>query len=133
MIFGFGIDLCSCQRIRDLLKKSQSLFLAKVFTSNEKEIYHSYISERRQEEFLAGRWAAKEAFSKALKVGIGKYCCFLDLEIVYDEFRRPIFLVKKNSSTAKYCLETLGKNYQIHISITHESDLAQACVILEKY
>jgi holo-[acyl-carrier protein] synthase len=67
-------------------------------------------------EFLAGRFAAKEAFSKAMGTGIGKDLSFLDIEIAVDPLGKPV-IVKPDVNA--------------HLSISHSRDYAVAQVVIE--
>lgn len=116
MIIGTGVDIVEIGRIRKLVE-SQPRFPDRVLTENEKTIYSTY-NERRRAEFLAGRWAAKEAFSKAKGTGIGKGLSFLDIEIEADLQGRPTV--------------TKPMTDGVHLSISHSEQYAIAQVIIEK-
>lgn len=116
MIVGHGIDLQDIEAIADVRRKNIK-FPQRILTDREFERY-SQLKGRKQIEFLAGRWAAKEAFSKAMGTGIGKVG-FQDVEIL------------NNANGAPYV--TLSPfNGKIWISITHSGNFAQASVILEE-
>lgn len=117
MIYGIGIDLVELNHLDAACKKSDKL-CPYILTPVEKEVYDSY-STRRQLEYLAGRFAAKEAYSKALGTGIGKTVNFQMLEITSDKYGKPYF--------SNHPFE--GK---AHLSITHTEDYCMAQVILEK-
>lgn len=116
MIIGHGIDLQEISRIELAYQKNIS-FIDKVLTENEKKKFNSFVSFQRKMEYLTGRWAAKEAFSKALGTGIGQLS-FLDMEVLSDDNGAPILRQSVFS----------GK---VHLSISHTASLAQASVILE--
>jgi holo-[acyl-carrier protein] synthase len=116
MIIGTGIDIVEISRIKKLVE-SQPRFPDRVLTDKEKEVFLSY-NQRRGIEFLAGRWAAKEAFSKAKGTGIGKELSFLDIEIEADPHGRPIV-------TSPYM-------EGVHLSISHSEQYAIAQVVMEK-
>lgn len=118
MIEGIGIDLIEIKRIQNSLNKGEQL-ATRVLTNNEREIFNHLKSERRKVEYLAGRFAAKEAFAKATGRGIGKLS-FQDIEVLADERGAP-FLVAKGYEKTK-----------IFISITHSNEYAAAQVIIEK-
>lgn len=116
MIEGIGVDLLEISRIKEILSHNER-FPQRILT--EKEYAHFLkLGKHRSIEFLAGRFAAKEAFSKAYGSGIGKEFSFLDLEIMPDAKNKPI---------AKIDLYD-GK---IHLSISHSKDQVIAQVILE--
>ena len=69
MIHGVGIDLIEIDRIRDWYNKRPSM-AQKILTDDEIEIFNNISLEDRKVEFLAGRFAVKEAFTKAMGTGI---------------------------------------------------------------
>ena len=69
MISGIGIDIVELSRIRRIYLRQQK-FVDRILTVNEKEIFYN-LTEDRKTEYLAGRFAAKEAFSKAIGTGLG--------------------------------------------------------------
>lgn len=115
MIIGIGLDLVEMERI-DKLRRRQERFSKRILTKVEWKLYHS-LSEKRKTEFLAGRFAAKEAYSKAIGTGIGKELSFQDIEIIPDEKGKPRIV------------KPIGN--QIHVSITHTKTHAAAQVIIE--
>lgn len=116
MIKGIGVDIIELSRIEELITR-QRKFIDRILTDREKQIFEG-LSERRQIEFLAGRFAAKEAYSKAAGTGIGKEISFLDIEIQSDDLGKP-HIVKPQS--------------QAHLSISHSRDYAVAQVIIEEF
>lgn len=118
MIFGNGVDNVELLRIQKALTRSER-FVEQVLTEMELEKFHGFQSESRKTEFLAGRWAAKEAFSKAYGTGISKALGMHDLEIKNDELGKPYF--------SKHPF--IG---QVHLSISHSNLEAVAFVVLEK-
>ncbi len=116
MIVGHGIDLQDIEAIDEARKKHIG-FPKRILTSKEFERY-SQLKGRKQVEYLAGRWAAKEAFSKALGTGIGKVG-FQDIEILNTNHGAPFVSFSPFS----------GK---VWISISHSSHFVQASVILEE-
>lgn len=116
MIDGIGIDIVELDRIEKLYNR-QEAFSERVLTP--KELAHFLkLSDHRQVEFLAGRFAAKEAFSKALGTGIGAELSFQDIEILPNEQNKPI------AKSVKY-------SGHIHLSISHSRNAAIAQIILE--
>ncbi|MDR7001998.1 holo-ACP synthase [Neobacillus niacini] len=114
MISGIGIDIVELSRIQNLLQRQRKL-IDRILTDQEKQKFE-VLSERRQVEFLAGRFAAKEAFSKAAGTGIGKELSFLDIEIDSDPFGKPIIIRPEISA---------------HLSISHSREYAVAQVVIE--
>jgi holo-[acyl-carrier protein] synthase len=72
-------------------------------------------------EFLSGRFAGKEACSKALGTGIGKSLSWQDISILNDSSGKPILHISK---------DIIG-NREIHVSLSHTKTMASACVIIE--
>lgn len=117
MIKGIGIDICELKRIEAILQK-QPKFVNRILTDQEK-LYLEELTEKRKVEFLAGRFAAKEAFSKARGTGIGSDLSFLDIEIHKDEKGKPFIFKPQNKGEIAY------------LSISHSKDYAVAQVIIE--
>ena len=107
MIKGIGIDIIDLKRIA----KQREKLAEKILTSTELEQFNKFI-EIRQIEYLAGRFASKEAYYKASN---DRSIGFKDLEIIDDELGKP-HINKKNT----------------FISISHERDYAVAVVVIEE-
>ena len=125
MIFGTGCDIVEISRFKKWVGE-ESPFIERFFNPNERA--GDTASEKRKCEFYAGRFAAKEAFSKALGTGISGF----NLNEVYvapDGLGKPVFHVtgKALETVEKMC----GKDYRIHVSISHEKEYAVANVIIE--
>ena len=88
MIVGHGIDIEELASIERAVTRHAD-FAKRVLTTKEMERFTS-LKGRRQIEYLAGRWSAKEAFSKALGTGIGRLG-FQDLEVLNNERGAPYF------------------------------------------
>lgn len=116
MITGIGLDIVELDRIQELDARSEK-FRTRILTVAEQVIYESLKGHRRV-EFLAGRFAGKEAFAKARGTGIGEACNFVDIEIISDSSGKPILNFK-------------GVFVSGFISITHTNDVAAAQVILQ--
>ncbi|WHQ46555.1 MAG: holo-ACP synthase [Candidatus Midichloria sp.] len=119
MIISIGCDIVKISRISDLLKKYGISFKKKVFT--EKEINSGErLDELMQASYYAKRFAAKEAFSKALGTGIGDGISFLDIEVTNNELGAPKIDCKKLD------------NKLVHISLSDEQEFAIAYAIIEE-
>lgn len=116
MIVGHGIDLQEISAIERAYDKHPS-FAKKVLTAGELA-YFEQLPKERGMAYLTGRWAAKEAFAKAMGTGIGKLR-FLDIEILSDNKGAPF--VNKSPFSGR-----------VFVSISHSGQLAQASVILEE-
>lgn len=128
MITGIGNDIVSVKRVEKILNEKKELFLSRFFSPEEKEFFRD---KPVTAEFLAGRWAAKEACAKALGCGFGKDCALQDItilrEITDNASGKPILTL---SGAGKLRSEALGVK-KIHLSISHEKEYATAIVILE--
>ncbi|MBY7142384.1 holo-ACP synthase [Virgibacillus sp. NKC19-3] len=116
MIKGIGIDLIELGRIRNSMEKNNR-FVDRILTQHEKKVFTQLQSDRRKVEFLAGRYAAKEAFAKANGTGIGELS-FQHIEVTIDENGAPSMKVRGFEA----------KN--IFISITHSRDYVAAQVVI---
>lgn len=116
MIVGIGLDVTELDRITKAYERRKT-FAERILTIKEHALF-SNMNGTRQMEFLAGRYAVKEAFSKALGTGIGKLS-FQDMEVLPDSKGKPI--VTKSPFDGK-----------IWVSISHSSNIIIAQVILEK-
>ncbi|MEP7213872.1 MAG: holo-ACP synthase [Acidobacteriota bacterium] len=124
MIVSIGIDIVEVYRIRDTISRTPR-FTERVFTPNER----SYCEGRGAAAFqsYAARFAAKEAFLKALKTGWRGKITWHDVEVVSDDQGVPSLSIK---GEARHLLQKLGAN-QIHLSVSHTAEHAVAQVILE--
>lgn len=118
MIKGIGIDIVEINRIQKILVR-QDQFPKRILTKKEYEIFDTLV-KGRQTEFLAGRFAAKEAYAKAKGTGFGKYLSFQDIEILPDELGKPVIHFE------------LEQAQTAHLSISHSKEYAVAQVILEE-
>lgn len=125
MIVSIGIDIVEVYRIRETLERTPR-FTERVYT--EKERAYCEAKGAAAAQSFAARFAAKEAFLKALKTGWRGKITWQDMEILNDEQGVPHLEIK---GEARKLLENLGAN-KIHLSISHTTDHAVAQVILER-
>ena len=125
MISGIGVDIVEVARLSRAIEKYPTSFIRFVYTEKERKLAEI---RKNSIQFYAGRWAAKEAYVKALGVGIGHQCHWLDIEILNDPHGKPYIKVEGRG------LETAQKlNAQVtHLSISHEPTVACAFVVIEK-
>ncbi|MBP1744148.1 MAG: holo-ACP synthase [Firmicutes bacterium] len=122
MIAGIGTDIVEICRIEKALERSEK-FMQKVFSSHEQE----YLKSRKMRpEYVAGRFAAKEAVSKAMGTGFVGFG-FTDVEIVRAASGKPEVVLKEKADKVA---RGFGE-YKIHLSITHGRDCAVAFAVLE--
>lgn len=115
MIRGIGIDAVDLERIAALIDKKPT-FINRVLTPKEQDLFQQ-LPHHRQVEFLAGRFACKEAFSKAYGTGIGKIS-LQEIEILTNELGAPVV------TEAPF-------DGNIFVSITHTDTTAIAQILLE--
>jgi holo-[acyl-carrier protein] synthase len=121
-IIGIGIDLVDVKRIEDAVKKRKN-FLERIYT--QEEIKMNPRGEFRFQE-LAGRFAAKEAFFKAIKSGWRRGVTFSDVIVLNEPSGAPYI---KLTGRAKEIAQSLGVN-KIFVSISHTDELATGMVII---
>ena len=117
MIYGTGIDITDLKRVQRVVER-QPRFLTKVLTPNERVDYQK-LSGQRALEFIAGRWSAKESYSKAMGTGIGATVTFQDIEIRDNDAGRPVVRRQPFGGMA-------------HVSISHTETVVMTQVILER-
>ncbi len=123
MILGIGTDLVELERIRSFgLERLAKRIL------HETEQAHLPQGAQRQTEWLAGRFAAKEAVAKAAGTGIGNPLGFQDIRIVADERGCP----KVHLSSESRAAMGWQSGIKIHLTISHTLHYATATVIIEK-
>ena len=126
MIYGIGVDLVKVARLGASIQRFGERFLNRVFTPRE----ITYCQARRgSDSAFALRFAAKEAFSKALGVGLRKDGIrWREVEVVPNPLGKPELLI--SGRAAELCDEAGIAG--MHLTLTDENDLALAVVILEK-
>jgi len=124
MIIGVGIDMVAVGRIGHLIERYGRRFLDKVFTEDEIE---EGLGRRDSAQFFAARFAAREAFFKALGTGWGRGIPLNEVSVSREESGRPLLSL---SGRALEAAESRGTS-TLHLSLSHEADMALAIVILE--
>jgi len=125
VIISIGIDIIEVYRIRETISRTPR-FLERVYTESERAYCESKGAAAAQS--YAARFAAKEAFLKALKTGWRGKITWHDIEIVSGESGVPSLKIQ---GEAQNILANLGAN-QIHLSLSHTTEHAVAQVILER-
>ena len=124
MIVGVGVDMVDVSRIERLLAQYGARFAARVLAPAERE---AFAASGRPHWFLANRFAAKEAMSKALGTGLRFPVTLHAISVTNDEIGKPAF--RFHGPLPAYLA---GRNIsRHHLSLTHEKGLACAMVILE--
>jgi holo-[acyl-carrier protein] synthase len=126
MIYGIGVDLVKVARIAAALKKHGERFLSRIFTI--REIAHCQ-GKVRAASMLSMRFAAKEAFSKALGVGLRKDGIrWQEVEVVPNSLGKPELSITGRAAELCAAAGITG----MHLTLSDEDSLALAVVILEK-
>jgi holo-[acyl-carrier protein] synthase len=115
---GVGIDICDIGRIENVIERQGQDFENRVFTDLELE------QSGGKAHSLAARWAAKEAFSKAIRTGITGFS-YVDVEVIREDSGAPSL---KLHGDAQKIFDSLGAG-QLHLSLSHEKNMAIAIVI----
>tara|TARA_Y100000590_G_scaffold453175_1_gene597747 strand:- start:3572 stop:3964 length:393 start_codon:yes stop_codon:yes gene_type:complete len=125
-IFGIGTDIVNIKRMEKLLSKQGDIFKKRVFS--KKEILYCE-KKVNSSSYYAKRFAAKEAFSKALGTGIRKGINLKDIEIFNDKGGKPNIKLKGfvNDLLKK---KIKRKKYDIYLSLSDDQPWAQATVII---
>ena len=123
---GIGVDIIDNRRIRSLLKNRS--FIIRTYSKNEILVSKKILNKTN---FFSKRFAAKEAFSKALGMGFRNSLNFIDISIINDNYGKPsIEINNKLKKVFKKKFKT--QNVYIHLSISDENKHSIAFVILEK-
>ena len=124
MILGIGTDLCEVSRIERALERFGERFAARILVASELEVFRR---RRQRAGYVAKRFAAKEAFSKALGIGIRYPVNWHNVWVVNErsgkpafEFSRPLAALLKRRGIVR-----------VHLSLTDEIGMACAFVVVE--
>ena len=110
-IFAIGSDLVNIKRIQGILRKNRN-FKNRVFSKKEIVIGSK---KNNQSNYFAKRFAAKEAFSKALGTGISKGLSFKDIEILNNKGGKPILNI--NGKSKKIVKKLIKKRFKTFVSL----------------
>ena len=124
MILGIGIDIIEVARIAGSYERFGDRFLNRIL--HPKEISYC-LSHRQPAPFLAARFAAKEAISKAFGTGIGAQCGWQDMEVGRKSSGEPFVILHGNGQ--KLLVARSGR--AILLSLSHTQTYAAAVAILE--
>jgi holo-[acyl-carrier-protein] synthase len=129
MIYGIGTDICDIRRIRASLERHGDRFAHKVLGEAELALWRQR-SERWPERgvrFVATRFSAKEAFSKAIGLGMRMPMTWRDCEITKLPSGQPVIVLHRG---LKDWFESQGLS--AHVSVSDESDYASSFVVVER-
>ncbi|MFH1844166.1 MAG: holo-ACP synthase [bacterium] len=121
---GVGTDIVEIARIAAVLQRYRERFLQRCFTPGEIALARS--RQRGEAAALAARWAAKEAFLKALGRPLGSVA-MREIEVIQGRNERPVLSLSGRAATA---LRDAGGR-KVHLSLSHERDYATAVVLVE--
>ena len=124
MIVGLGSDVASIQRIGEVLQRHGERFVKRVLTPPERARFRR---TPHKAAWLAKRWAAKEAFSKALGTGIHAPFTWQSITVGRDALGKPLVIP---SEAMQRHLESMGVG-RMHVSLTDDAGVAFAVVVLE--
>ena len=124
-IVGIGVDIIENKRIKNSLKKLK--FKKRIYST--KELAQSSLSKNKV-SYFSKRFAAKEAFAKALGTGFRDNLNFKDIEIFNDKMGKPYYL--KSKKILKIILKNFNiKKYNCFLSISDEKDYSTAFTIIQ--
>lgn len=130
MIYGIGTDICDIRRIRASLHKHGERFAQKVLSDNEMQTYRAR-SQRWPERgvrYVATRFSAKEAFSKAIGLGMRMPMNWRLCEVAKLSSGQPTLVLH---GVLKEWFE--AKGLSAHVSVSDESDYATSYVVVESH
>lgn len=124
MILGTGVDIIEVARIRAAMERHGERFAQRFLRPDEWAYCQSH---RDPMPFVAARFAAKEAVSKAFGTGIGARLGWLDMEVCRHESGQPYIILHGRGSAL--LAERRGRN--LHLSLSHTAQYAAAVATLE--
>ena len=128
MIFGTGTDICDLRRIAEALERRGERFAEKVLGPNEIEVFRARRArvEARGVAYLATRFSAKEAFSKAIGLGLRSPMRWRDCETLNRPSGQPE--IRLHGALAEWFAQ---RGLRAHVSVTDETDYAASFVVVE--
>ena len=129
MILGIGTDIVSIDRIASSVESYGHKFIDRILSDAEKSRIKEPLLDNSNISYVAKRFAAKEAFAKAIGLGIGRGINFNDIVITNDENGKPLLTVPGKEEFLRSHF-TVDK-FKIHISISDESKYAIGYCLIE--
>ena len=124
-ILGIGIDIIENKRIINSIKNSK--FKKRIFSTKE---LNQFLLTKNKTNFFSKRFAAKEAFAKALGTGFTNNLNFKDIEIINNKIGKPYY--KKNKKISKIIQKKFKvKNFNCFLSISDEKDYSTAFAVIQ--
>lgn len=129
MVEGIGTDICDIRRIEAALQRHGERFAMKVLGPQEIEVFRGRLARvhARGVRYLATRFSAKEAFSKAIGLGIHQPMTWRDCEILNAASGKPY--IQLHGALAAWFE---AKQWKAHVTVTDESDYAASFVVVER-
>lgn len=130
MIFGIGTDVCDVRRIRASLERHGERFAQRVLAPGEIKVwqFRSARWPERGVRYLATRFSAKEAFSKAVGLGMRMPMTWRSCEIANERSGKPYIVLH---GELKQWFDAQGLT--AHVTVTDETDYAASFVVVEKH
>ena len=128
MIFGVGTDICDVRRIAATFERRGERFAEKVLGPHEIEVFRQRLAKVRTRgiSYLATRFSAKEAFSKAIGMGMRMPMTWRDCEVVKAPSGKP--QIRLHGELAAWFD---ARKLRAHVSVTDETDYAASFVVVE--
>ncbi|GAA6141797.1 holo-ACP synthase [Hydrogenophaga sp. 5NK40-0174] len=129
MILGIGTDICDIRRVRATWERQGERFAEKVLGEAELKVWRQRKTRwpDRGLRYLATRFSAKEAFSKAIGLGMRMPMTWRNCEILNQASGKPY--VQLHGELARYCAE---HHMSVHVTVTDETDYAASFVVIER-
>jgi holo-[acyl-carrier protein] synthase len=132
VILGVGVDLVDIRRLEKMIETHGEKFLSMTYVKSEQEAAATITHDQQRASYFAKRFAAKEAFVKALGCGFREDVTFLDISVDKENSGKPIVLL--SSRVRKKVEETFGTtSIKIDLSLTDEYPMAQAFVVISNH
>jgi holo-[acyl-carrier protein] synthase len=128
MIYGIGTDICDVRRMAAIFERRGERFAARVLGPHEMEVFHFRLDKVKERgiNYLATRFSAKEAFSKAIGLGLRMPMTWRSCEIVNATSGKPE--IRLHGKLAEWFTE---RRLVAHVSVTDETDYAASFVVVE--
>ena len=124
MVYGIGTDIVRIERMRAALERHGERFATRILAVGERE---GFFASRDAARYLAKRFAAKEAFGKALGTGVAVPATLHAVAVSHDPLGKPVF--DFGNELAAYMSE---RNLGAHLSLSDEADYVVAFALIEK-
>lgn len=126
MIFGIGIDTIEVARIKQTIEHYGVQFTDRIFAKHE----IAYCASRlKQYEHFAARFAAKEAFAKALGTGVRRGFRWKEVTVRNQMSGKPT--IELQGTMVERAAKLIARDYRIELSITHTAEIAEAIAVIE--